>query len=119
MRREFFDTRVRRIDFEFGGGGAGSGQIDIGHRDQARIRNRTAQIFGVAAAHLAHAYDAYIESVHNFSFGGIVDSRTISSPGTLMLWLDLDPARISSSVSMASRPICGMGWCTVVSGGSM
>ena len=109
MRRECFDAAIGGIDFEFGGDRAGAFQVDIGHRHQAGVRNRAAKVLGVAAAHLAYTDYTYVESVHDFSLGGAVDSRTISSPGTLMLWLEFDPARISSSVSIASRPICGMG----------
>jgi len=60
MRRELLGGAVGRVDFEFAGDGAGAGEIDIGHRDQPRVRNRAAQIFGVAAAHLAYSDHAHV-----------------------------------------------------------
>jgi hypothetical protein len=54
MRRKRFDAWIRGIDFEFGGDGAGAFQVDIGHRNQAGMRNRAAEVLGVAAPHLAY-----------------------------------------------------------------
>src|SRR6266545_2719093 len=119
MGQQVLSVAVGGIDVQLGGHRPGAARIGIGNRHQFGLRHPTPQILGVTFAHLSYAEYAYIQFGHSFFLAGAVDPRTMSSPGTLILWFDSDPSRMSSRVSIASRPICGIGCRTVVSGGSV
>jgi hypothetical protein len=60
MRRERFHGWIRVTDFEFGGDCAGACQVNIGHRNQAGMRNRAAEVLGMAPPHFAYSDNTYV-----------------------------------------------------------
>src|SRR5215467_2424379 len=76
---------------------------------------------GVVGAHLYSARLSAPEQFRSthlfFSRGAAVDSRMISSAGTLIVSAEFSPDMSRSRFSIASCPILRIGWRTVVSGG--